>query len=61
MNIISVIMLFYTSDPSVFRTVFAVPNAGLANVMACRVFRNTILFKIRLRETPTEISSLRLT
>ena len=45
MNIVSVIMLFYTSDPSVFRTVFAVPNATLMNVMACRVFRNTILLK----------------
>ena len=32
MNIISVIMLFYPSNPDVLRTIFAVPNVTLMNV-----------------------------
>ena len=56
MHIISVIML-YASYSNIFRTVFAVPNTALMNVMACRVFRNTILFESR-GEARTDISSL---
>ena len=44
MNIISVIMLFYPSNPDILRTICTVPNVALMNVMAGRVFRNTILF-----------------
>jgi hypothetical protein len=38
-------MLFDDSIPSILRTIFAVPNVTLMNIMACRVFRNTILFE----------------
>ena len=44
MNIISVIMLFYPSNPAILRTIFTIPNVALMNVMAGRVFRNTILY-----------------
>ena len=37
-------MLFYPSNPDILRTIFTVPNVALMNVMADRVFRNTILF-----------------
>jgi hypothetical protein len=36
-------MFFITSLPLMYRTTFVVPNVMLMNVMACRVFRNTIL------------------
>ena len=54
MNIISVIMLF-SSNPDILRTIFTVPNVTLMNVMAGRVFRNTMLFGIQ-RET--EVSTI---
>ena len=45
MNIVSVIMLFYPSIPNILRTIVAVPNIALMNVMAGRAFRNTMLFE----------------
>ena len=45
MNIISVIMLFYPSNPDILRTIFVVPNMTLMNIMAGRAFRNTMLFE----------------
>ena len=47
MNVISVCMLFYPSNPEILRSIFAVPNVALMNVMASRVFRNTMLFETR--------------
>ena len=47
MNVISVCMLFYPSNPEILRSIFAVPNVALMNVMASRVFRNTMLFGAR--------------
>ena len=44
MNIISTTMLFVSSTADSFRTVFAITNVAVMNVMACRVYRNTILF-----------------
>ena len=44
MNTITVVMLYYPSLPDILKSIFAVPNVGLMNIMACRVFRNTILF-----------------
>jgi hypothetical protein len=46
-------MLFYTSEPDVIRTSIGVPNVSLTNIMACRVFRNTILGPWREREIST--------
>lgn len=42
-SFIAVITLFNRSIPDILRTVFAVPNVILMNIMACRAFRNTIL------------------
>ena len=56
LNIVSVIMLFYPSNSNVLRTFFATPNVVLMNVMACRVFRNTILFGER--DLEAEISTI---
>ena len=41
-NLLTVVMFFITSLPLMYRTMFVVPNVMLMNVMACRVFRNTI-------------------
>ena len=48
-------MLFYPSNTDVLRTVFMVPNVALMNVMACRAFRNTMLFET---SGGTEISTI---
>ena len=45
MNVISVFMLYYPSNPTIFRSISIVPNVALMNIMACRVFRNTKLFE----------------
>ena len=50
-------MLFYPSNPEILRTIFAVPNVALMNVMASRVFRNTILFRTS-NETETRLSTI---
>ena len=55
MNIISVIMLFYPSNPDILRTIFVVPNMTLMNVMAGRAFRNAMLFET---SGGTEISTI---
>ena len=45
MNIISVIMLFSSSVPDILRKLLVGPNVVLMNIMAGRVFRNTMLFE----------------
>jgi hypothetical protein len=40
-NLMTVIMLYVSSVPITYRTMFSVPNIALMNIMACRVFRNT--------------------
>ena len=45
MNVITVIMLYYHSNSDVLQTIFPLPNVVLMNVMAGRVFRNTMLFE----------------
>ena len=57
MNIISVIMLYYPSNPEILQTIFTVPNVVLMNVMAGRVFRNTMLFGV-WREREIEVSTI---
>ena len=42
-NLLAVIMVFNQSLPTNIRALLWVPNAVLMNIMACRVFRNTIL------------------
>ncbi|KAF8154858.1 hypothetical protein B0H34DRAFT_718261 [Crassisporium funariophilum] len=41
LNLLTVIMLYISSVPITYRTMFTVPNITLMNIMACRVFRNT--------------------
>ena len=56
LNIISVIMLFYPSNPDILRTICTIPNVVFMNVMAARVFRNTILFS-SCRDTDIQVST----
>ena len=42
MNLITLITLFTPSIPEILGTVFPVPNVAVMNIMAGRVFRNTI-------------------
>ena len=41
-NLLAMIMLFNTSVSEVLGTIFQVPNVVLTNMMACRVYRNTV-------------------
>ena len=43
MNLVALITLFTPSIPEILGTVFPVPNVAVMNIMAGRVFRNTIL------------------
>ena len=45
--------------PTVYRTMFVVPNAMLMNVMACRVFRNTKFDTQWMESTTATAPSLR--
>jgi hypothetical protein len=53
-------MLFNQSVPTILRTVFWVPNALMVNIMACRVFRNTIFGRFREAEIATSLISREL-
>ena len=53
-------MLFNHSVPTILRTVFWVPNVLMVNIMACRVFRNTIFGKFRETEIATSLISKEL-
>ena len=44
MNVISVVMLYYPNMPDILQTIFVNPNIVLMNIMAGRVFTNTILY-----------------
>ena len=55
-NIITTIIIFIP-DPTYFRTAFTIPNVALMNIMACRVFRNTILFAT---DRETEITTIQI-
>ncbi|EGN93363.1 hypothetical protein SERLA73DRAFT_189575 [Serpula lacrymans var. lacrymans S7.3] len=46
-NLLTVIMVFDKRVPSVYHTMFTVPNLMLTNAMACHVFRSTKLGLIR--------------
>jgi len=59
-NLVAVIMLFNHSVPTILRTVFWIPNVLLVNIMACRVFRNTIFGKFRETEIATSLVSKEL-
>ena len=59
-NLIAVIMLFNQSVPTILRTVFWVPNVLMVNIMACRVFRNTIFGRFRETEIATSLISREL-
>ena len=53
-------MLFNHSVPTILRTVFWVPNVLMVNIMASRVFRNTIFGRIRETEIATSLISKEL-
>jgi hypothetical protein len=59
-NLVAVIMLYNRSVPTILRTVFWLPNVIMVNMMACRVFRNTIFGKFRESEIATSIISREL-
>jgi len=59
-NLVAVIMLFNQSVPTILRTVFWVPNVLMVNIMACRVFRNTIFGNFRENEISTSLISKEL-
>ena len=40
-NLLTLVMFYTNSSPTVYRSMFTLPNTMLMNVMACRVFRNT--------------------
>ena len=55
MNVIQVIMILLPSNPNVLKLILSVPIVVLMNVMACRVFRNTLLFA-----SGTEVSTAQI-
>ena len=59
-NLLAVIMLFNQSVPIILRTVFWVPNVLMVNIMACRVFRNTIFGRFRQTEIASSLISKEL-
>jgi len=59
-NLLAVIMLFNQSVPTILRTVFWVPNVVMVNIMASRVFRNTIFGRFRETEIATSLISKEL-
>jgi len=56
-NLLAVIMLFNQSVPTILRTVFWVPNVLMVNIMASRVFRNTIFGRFRETEIASSLIS----
>ncbi|KIM36340.1 hypothetical protein M413DRAFT_78414 [Hebeloma cylindrosporum] len=40
-NLLTLVMFYINSLPEVYRSMLAVPNAIVMNIMACRVYRNT--------------------
>ena len=50
-------MLFNNSVPTILRTVFWVPNVLILNIMASRVFRNTIFGRFRETEIVSSLVS----
>ncbi|KAF8806082.1 hypothetical protein BYT27DRAFT_7191384 [Phlegmacium glaucopus] len=50
-SLLTVIMLFVQSISAILQAVFIVPNVVIMNIMACRVFRNTMLGLFREVET----------
>ena len=57
-NIIAVIMLYYPSFPTVLQTAFTIPNIVMTNIMASRVFRNTMLFDDWSERERVDISTI---
>ena len=53
-------MLFNNSVPTILRTVFWVPNVLMVNIMASRVFRNTLFGRIKETEISTSLISREL-
>ncbi|KAF9044987.1 hypothetical protein BJ165DRAFT_1474700 [Panaeolus papilionaceus] len=62
LNLLTVIMLFVSSVPPVYRIMFVVPNVVLTNIMACRVFRDTKfgLMRDSLLATSAQMDSTRV-
>ncbi|KAF8815956.1 hypothetical protein BYT27DRAFT_7128485 [Phlegmacium glaucopus] len=56
-NLITVAFLYISSIPPILRTPATVPNIALMNIMACRVFRHTILGLYRDNDISTSLIS----
>ena len=54
------IMLFNPSLPGYLRTIFAAPNVTLMNIMACRVYRDTLFGLYREAEISSSFISREL-
>ncbi|KAJ3513401.1 hypothetical protein NLJ89_g2966 [Agrocybe chaxingu] len=52
-NLMTVVVFYFTFIPAVYRAMFAVPNAILMNMMACRVYRRTKLALKNVSNHPT--------
>ncbi|CAA7262445.1 unnamed protein product [Cyclocybe aegerita] len=52
-KLMTVIIFYFTLVPAVYRAMFAVPNAVVMNMMACRVYRRTKLARYRELKTPS--------
>ncbi|CAA7262428.1 unnamed protein product [Cyclocybe aegerita] len=52
-NLMTVIIFYFTFVPAVYRAMFAVPNAVLMNMMACRVYRRTKLARYKELKNPS--------
>ncbi|KAF8810307.1 hypothetical protein BYT27DRAFT_7092581 [Phlegmacium glaucopus] len=59
-SLVTVIMLFDYSVPEILQVIVEIPNVTLMNIMACRVFRNTILGSFGGTQISTDLISKEL-
>ncbi|CAA7262440.1 unnamed protein product [Cyclocybe aegerita] len=52
-NLMTVIVFYLTSAPTVYRAMFGIPNEALMNMMACRVYRRTKLAHYKELKKPS--------
>ncbi|KAF9548192.1 hypothetical protein CPC08DRAFT_648493, partial [Agrocybe pediades] len=56
-NLLTVVMLFMTSLPAAYQTMFVVPNVVLMNIMGCHVYRNLKFSKHRDQSPASSFAS----
>ena len=60
MSLVSAIMLLNPSIPGYLRTIFIAPNVTLMNIMACRVYRDTVFGFYREADISSSFISMEL-